>query len=118
QMGATEEPSAPDSEAPPDEVPTSVRSEIRLAVGPVLGVRRLSALEQRLAACPGVSHHELVSYRGGEAQFRLHTSGAVETELLLDAVTDTTSGVGDCTVEEGGREIRVRLSPVAGDSPA
>ncbi|MHB8575459.1 MAG: hypothetical protein ACYDCQ_09015 [Dehalococcoidia bacterium] len=91
---------------------------VSLAIGPVPGVRRLSVLEQQLAALAGVERLDLVAYRGGLASFRIHLAGSVLLESLLDAIGRAV-GVADAekdSVEVHGREVRVRLEIAAVDA--
>ena len=104
----------PDAQREAHESPVALTPEpILLTIGPVPGVRWLSALEQRLATAPGVERAALVSYRAGLAAFRLTVAEWVQTADVLNTVSDAAGPLLRRDVR--GSEIRVWLrAPSAG----
>jgi hypothetical protein len=103
--------------------PYAVRLEpggwpLDLSVGPVVGVHRLSALEQRLADCPGVERVELASYRGGEASFRVTLESPASLQEVLASVQDEESRVSAYSMDPDRTQVRVRLASTGEDGPA
>jgi len=82
---------------------------IALTVWPVLGIQRLSALEQRLAGAAPVSRVELTSYRGGEATFRITFREPAALARLLGAVQSRDTIAAEYHIDSGHRMVRVRL---------
>lgn len=89
-----------------------------LSVGPLHGVRRLSALEHRLAGCPGVGRVELASYRGGEASFRVTLRGPASLQEVIGSVQGEDLTVSAYSVDPDRGAVRVRLAESGADGRA
>jgi len=105
---------APQSEAAPEPMRSSPSPAPRaptmlLTITPLEGIARLSALEQRLAATPGVQRLELSGYRRGEASFRVTLASGATIHDAIRRVPDTTTTIAEVRVEDN--VARVRLAP-------
>lgn len=83
---------------------------IKLIVSPVRGVRLVAGIEGSLASCEGVGPLTLLSYRGGEARFRLALVGDTSLRALQDAILAGGASAVRCQVEDQGRLLRVELA--------
>ena len=105
---------APQSEAAPEPArpspsPAPRTPAMLLTITPLEGIARLSALEQRLAATPGVQRLELSGYRRGEASFRVTLAGGATIHDAIRRVPDATTTIAEVRVEDN--VARVRLAP-------
>jgi hypothetical protein len=88
---------------------------LNLSVGPLHGVRRLSALEHRLAGCAGVERVELASYRGGEALFRVTLRSPASLQEVIGSLQGADVTVSAYSVDPDRGALRVRLAEHVAD---
>lgn len=86
-----------------------------VSVGPLHGVRRLSALEQRLAGCHGVERVELASYRGGEASFRVTLESPATVQEVIGSVRGEDLQIAAYSIDPASGALRVRLADAGAD---
>ena len=103
---------APASPAPGGAVEPALPAALNLLVGPVGGIKRLAALEQRLAASSAVARMELATFRGGDALFRVQLQSGADVESMLIAIEDAETRIGDYIVSPDQRSVTVRLHVV------
>ncbi|HZU75253.1 MAG TPA: hypothetical protein VFA70_00710, partial [Dehalococcoidia bacterium] len=99
--------------ATPSHTTPAEAAPLALLIGPVAGIKRLAALERRLASAAAVQRLELATFRGGDALFRVRLRPGAAPEALLDSVGDEDASVGDYILTEDRRSLTVRLQAVA-----